>query len=69
MKTSPAIAKDGSANILFDNLTFTHPGTYTFNITETQDAVNNAWTYDNHTYQVSFTVTDEMCIRDRFSSY
>ena len=59
VKTSPAIAKDGSANILFDNLTFTHPGTYTFNITETQDAVNNAWTYDNHTYQVSFTVTDE----------
>ena len=58
VKTSPAIAKDGSANILFDNLTFTHPGTYTFNITETQNAPNNAWIYDGHTYQVSFTVTD-----------
>lgn len=57
--TSPAIAKDGSANILFDNLTFTRPGTYTFNVTETQDAPNGAWTYDGHTYQVAFEVTDE----------
>lgn len=57
--TSPAIAKDGSANILFDNLTFTRPGTYTFNVTETQDAPNGAWTYDGHTYQVTFNVTDE----------
>lgn len=57
--TSPAIAKDGSANILFDNLTFTRPGTYTFNVTETQDAPNSAWKYDNHTYQVAFKVTDE----------
>ena len=59
VKTSPAIAKDGSANILFDNLTFTRPGTYTFNVTETQDAPNGAWTYDGHTYQVAFEVTDE----------
>lgn len=59
VKTSPAIAKDGSANILFDNLTFTRPGTYTFNVTETQDAPNSAWKYDNHTYQVAFNVTDE----------
>lgn len=59
VKNSPAIAKDGSANILFDNLTFTRPGTYTFNVTETQDAPNSAWTYDNHTYQVAFNVTDE----------
>lgn len=57
--TSPAIAKDGSANILFDNLTFTRPGTYTFNVTETQDAPNGAWTYDGHTYQLTFNVTDE----------
>ena len=57
--TSPAIAKDGSANILFNNLTFTRPGTYTFNVTETQDAPNGAWTYDGHTYQVAFEVTDE----------
>lgn len=57
--TSPAIAKDGSANILFGNLTFTRPGTYTFNVTETQDAPNGAWTYDGHTYQVAFEVTDE----------
>lgn len=57
--TSPAIAKDGSANILFDNLTFTRPGTYTFNVTETQDVPNSAWKYDNHTYQVAFKVTDE----------
>lgn len=57
--TSPAIAKDGSANILFDNLTFTRPGTYTFNVTETQDAPNGAWKYDDHTYQVAFEVTDE----------
>ena len=35
------------------------PGTYTFNITETQNAPNSAWLYDNHTYQVGFTVTDE----------
>ena len=59
VKTSPAIAKDGSANILFDNLTFTRPGTYTFNVTETQDAPNTAWSYDDHTYQVAFKVTDE----------
>lgn len=59
VKTSPAIAKDGSANILFDNLTFTRPGTYTFNVTETQDAPNTAWSYDDHTYQVAFEVTDE----------
>lgn len=59
VKTSPAIAKDGSANILFDNLTFTRPGIYTFNVTETQDAPNSAWKYDNHTYQVAFNVTDE----------
>lgn len=57
--TSPAIAKDGSVNILFNNLTFTRPGTYTFNVTETQDAPNGAWTYDGHTYQVAFEVTDE----------
>ena len=56
--TSPAIAKDGSANILFDNLTFTRPGTYTFNVTETQSAPNTAWKYDNHTYQVAFHVDD-----------
>lgn len=59
VKTSPAIAKDGSANILFDNLTFTRPGTYTFNVTETQDAPNTAWSYDEHAYQVAFEVTDE----------
>lgn len=59
VKTSPAIAKDGSANILFDNLTFTRPGTYTFNVTEAQDAPNTAWSYDDHTYQVAFEVTDE----------
>lgn len=59
VKASPAIAKDGSATILFDNLTFTHPGTYTFDVTETQNAPNTAWTYDAHTYQVTFTVTDE----------
>lgn len=59
VKTSPAIAKDGSASILFNNLTFTRPGTYTFNVTETQDAPNSAWKYDNHTYQVAFNVTDE----------
>lgn len=59
VKTSPAIAKDGSANILFDNLTFTRPGTYTFNVTETQDAPNTAWSYDEHAYQVAFKVTDE----------
>ena len=58
-KTSPAIVKDGSADILFDNLTFTHPGTYTFNVTETKNAPNTAWTYDDHTYQVTFAVTDE----------
>lgn len=59
VKTSPAIAKDGSADILFDNLTFTRPGIYTFNVTETQDAPSRAWTYDGHTYQVAFEVTDE----------
>ena len=58
VKTSPAIEKDGSANILFDNLTFTRPGTYTFNVTETQNAPNKAWKYDNHTYQVAFHVDD-----------
>ena len=58
VKTSPAIEKDGSANILFDNLTFTRPGIYTFNVTETQNAANAAWKYDNHTYQVAFHVDD-----------
>ena len=28
-------------------------------MTETQDAPNGAWTYDGHTYQVAFEVTDE----------
>ena len=55
---TPAIAKDGSASVTFPNLTFTRPGTYTFNVTETQNAANSAWKYDNHTYQVSYTVTD-----------
>ena len=59
VETSPAITKDGSVNILFDDLTFTHEGTYTFNITETQNASSSAWTYDGHTYTVSFTVSDE----------
>ena len=58
-KTSPAIVKDGEGTVLFDDLTFSRPGTYTFNITEKQDPLNDAWDYDNHAYQITFTVEDE----------
>lgn len=58
VKTTSAIEKDGSQNITFDNLTFTHPGTYSFNVTETQNAPNDKWNYDDHTYSVTYTVTD-----------
>lgn len=57
-KTTTEIQKDGSQQITFDQLTFTRPGTYTFNIVEAQNAPNSAWRYDNHTYQVRFEVTD-----------
>ncbi|OUP10413.1 FctA domain-containing protein [Collinsella sp. An2] len=57
-RSTTAIEKDGSQNVQFDNLTFSHPGTYTFNITEKQDAPNAAWKYDSHTYQVQFEVKD-----------
>lgn len=58
VKTTSAIEKDGSQDITFDNLTFNHPGTYSFKVTETQDAPNEKWSYDNHTYSVTYTVTD-----------
>ena len=58
VKTTSAIEKDGSQDITFDNLTFNHPGTYSFKVTETQDAPNDKWSYDNHTYSVTYTVTD-----------
>ena len=59
VETSPTIEKDGTANILFDNLTFTHKGTYTFKVTEEQNAPNNAWSYDSHTYNIRYTVSDQ----------
>ena len=40
VKATSAIEKDGSQDITFDNLTFNHPGTYSFKVTETQDAPN-----------------------------
>ena len=58
VKATSAIEKDGSQDITFDNLTFNHPGTYSFKVTETQDAPNDKWSYDNHTYSVTYTVTD-----------
>ena len=58
VKTTSAIEKDGSENITFDNLTFTHPGKYSFNVTEAQNAPNDKWQYDTHTYSITYTVTD-----------
>lgn len=55
---SPAIEKDGSAVILLNNITFNHPGTYTFNVNETSTAPNTAWSYDNHTYSITYVVSD-----------
>ena len=56
---SPAIEKDGSAVILLNNITFNHPGTYTFNVNETSVAPNTAWSYDNHTYSITYVVSDQ----------
>lgn len=58
-KKTTAIEKDGSQSIAFDALTFTHPGTFSFNVTEVQDTENSAWSYDDHTYNVKFTVEDQ----------
>ncbi|MBE5922639.1 MAG: VWA domain-containing protein [Lachnospiraceae bacterium] len=49
---------DGEAvAFAFDDVTFTKPGVYKFNVTETPDNAGGV-TYDNHTAVVTVTVTD-----------
>lgn len=62
----PEIAAGASAPVNFDQLVFTLPGTYEFKVTEqlpdgvsASSPTKEGWTYDTHTYTVTFTVTDE----------
>lgn len=54
-----AIAKDGSQQLTFPTLTFSQVGDYTFEVTENiPESVPSGWTYDTHTYTVTFRVSD-----------
>lgn len=56
--TTVAGGKDGEAvAFTFEDVTFTRPGTYVFNITETEGNAGGV-TYDAHTATVTVTVTD-----------
>ena len=52
--TSASIAKGQSETVTFDKITFTKPGTYTFNVKETNADGPSGWTYDN---KVERTIT------------
>lgn len=52
--TSASINKDQSETVTFDKITFTKPGTYTFNVKETNADGPSGWTYDN---KVERTIT------------
>lgn len=60
---APAISKGDTADIAFSEMTFTKPGTYTFNVQENMPGegvtVQNGWTYDTHTYTITYTVEDQ----------
>lgn len=52
--TSASIAKGQSETVTFNEITFTKPGTYTFNVKETNETEPPGWTYDN---KVERTIT------------
>ena len=59
--TAPAADKGAKADFAFGQITFTKPGTYTFNMKEVIPADENkagGLTYDTHTEVVTVTVTD-----------
>ncbi len=57
---SPAIANNATASIKLGDVVFTMPGTYTFAVTESNGGTTqDGWTYDGHTYSVTYTVNDE----------
>lgn len=45
--TSASIKKGQSQTVTFNEITFTKPGTYTFNVKETNETEPPGWTYDN----------------------
>lgn len=44
----------------FDKITFTKPGTYTFNVKETTTGTGDGWTYDTSTKTITVTVGNDM---------
>ena len=53
----------------FDSITFTKPGTYTFNVVESHPADGSGMVYDKHTETVTVTVTDNNGVLDAKVSY
>lgn len=55
--TVPATVEAAQADFVFDDITFTKPGTYKFQITENAGTLGGV-TYDSHTTNVTVAVTD-----------
>lgn len=63
--TTGSIAKGESQTVNFGQLTFTEPGTYTFDVQEDQPATDDGWTFDDadgngqtDQHQITVVVTD-----------
>ena len=63
--TTGSIAKGESQTVNFGQLTFTEPGTYTFDVQEDQPAADDGWTFDDadgngqtDQHQITVVVTD-----------
>lgn len=63
--TTDTIAEGESQTVNFGTLTFTEPGTYTFNVQEDQPEADDGWTFDDadgsgqtDTHQITVVVTD-----------
>lgn len=57
--TNPAAADGEAAEITFEDITFTKPGTYTYTLEEVQDDKLAGVEYDSDKYTVIATVTDK----------